>query len=333
MRPYTSKLASFDEHGLRRLLRCARVGLAMRPDKVRQPGRRLVNRPGSDEQLTAKLAAIWRQIRRRGWMERIMEDERKEDAETEPDNVLGMCGVEGCTGEALRDGICKRHLLKLATRGDPEAAEAVRRWHAVHDRRPETPHETPWRHYPKEDSGKQEPPTTSSKENTMANEKTCPRCGRTFKTAHALACHLGHSQCGDSDREATAKQPRPRKRPCGICGVEFDARVHSRHEAKCRRERGLPAAAGAAPGPTFPVPRLGALRADSAASPAEPPDGIAAVGHAATRLIQLIGLGEHLADFPHPAGHVFVNTTNGKAAVVTPDGEIRPAEVVMGVMP
>lgn len=58
------------------------------------------------------------------------------------------------------------------------------------------------------------------------------------------------------------------------------------------------------------------------------PDGIAAAGHAFMRLAELLGLADQVADCPHPDGHLFLNTANGKAAIVEADGSIRAAEVI-----
>jgi hypothetical protein len=46
------------------------------------------------------------------------------------------------------------------------------------------------------------------------------------------------------------------------------------------------------------------------------------------RLSDLLGLLPGIADCPHPDGHLFINTTNGKAAIVAADGSIRAAEVI-----
>lgn len=275
----TKGLAGYDLDGLRRLLRCVRIGLAMRPDTVHRTGER-IGGAGSDEQLTSKLAAIWAELARRGEMERIMEDEREEDEEypsdrsdqtdrsdkdrngksgpaaapvATADNVLGMCTVEGCPGDALRDGICKRHLIKLAA-GDKEAAEAVRRWHAVHDRQPETPRVPRWKRYPEEETAEpgtrpQDPLRENTEQGKASNFRprasgtaTTTEDGEQVRSSGPEACSLKPEASPPSQETTMAT-----KRRCEKCGKMMDPRGLAKHEPLCK-----------GPGPTtFPCPTCG----------------------------------------------------------------------------
>jgi len=115
-----SKLGSFDEDGLRRVLRGARIGLAMAPDTAQMAGR---SRAGSDGQLTGKIAGVWAELRRRRLMEKNMDDEARDDREGGA--AEGRCGYPGCGMKAKRDGLCFKHLTALIG-GDEAAKQAVR---------------------------------------------------------------------------------------------------------------------------------------------------------------------------------------------------------------
>jgi len=339
MRPYTSRLATFDTPALRRVVRGVRIGLAMRPDPVRRTGERHGG-AGSIEQLTRKLAAIWNELDRRGEMERIMEDERQDDVETGAE--LEYCLCRGCIDMARRDGLCPKHLVALA-KGDKEAAEAVRKWHAVHDRHVEPPRDAHWRTYPeKEPEACSLEPFSQSQENTtMGKSKKyqkiacgkcgllidergfgrhraackgprpttfpCPICGKGHKNQHALHCHQGHT--GHGQGEIVAMTPKKRKYTrrakagAGDILVIGNSRSAILHTKGQTRNQDPPAAAA------YPAPAIEML------------------GHAFIRLAELVGLAEILANYPHPDGLVFVNTTTGKQALLTAAGEIEAVEL------
>ena len=124
----------------------------------------------------------------------------------------------------------------------------------------------------------------------------CTVCGRWFKSAHSLGCHWGKSACGGKREKS------------GTGNREHGTRRNGND-------------GGVVPGSRFRVP-------GSAVPTPAGPDGIAAAGHAFMRLAELLGLADQVADCPHPDGHLFLNTANGKAAIVEADGSIRAAEVI-----
>ena len=437
------RLAEYDVHGLRRILRAVRLGLALPPGKVHRAGEQ-AGGAGSDEQLTGKLAAIWAELYGRGGrrlVEQIMDDETDDDGPGPTDLPTGStstgqteCAYPGCLliGKG-KDGMCVKHCIALG-RGDPEAREAARQFHAVRDRQPEPAHDAHWRGHPtrrKAEGGRRKSeavdngqltvgngrarpgnpqtpvaatrmpppaqPTTETGATTMGPEKiTCEKCGRQFdprgyaghgptckgpdggktgprcpecgkraKNERGLICHYAQTGHGgaigsgqltrDNARPGRSKVPRrplptvhsplpiapppagPGSVECTVCGRWFKS-AHSLgcHWGKsaCGRKREKSGTGnrehgtrrngndgGAVPGSRFRVP-------GSAVPTPAGPDGIAAAGHAFMRLAELLGLADQVADCPHPDGHLFLNTANGKAAIVAADGSIRAAEVI-----
>jgi hypothetical protein len=223
------RLAEYDVPGLRRVLRGARIGLALPADKAHRACER-ANGPGSDEQLTAKLAEIWAELDRRGGrrlMEQIMDDEMDDDhgpGPTDPpadstNTGQAECAYPGCLliGKGM-DGMCVKHCIALG-RGDPEAREAARQFHAVRDRQSEPPHDAHWRDYPTKRKseagrrplgpGKPEP----EKENTHGGAKPPPAQPTT--------------ETGETTRG-------PEKIQCQKCGRDFDPRGYAGHGPTCK---------------------------------------------------------------------------------------------------
>ena len=184
----------------------------------------------------------------------------------------------------------------------------------------------------------------------------CPDCGKRCKNERGLNCHyvktghggaIGSGQLTrDNARPGRSKVPRrplptvhsplpiapppagPGAVACTVCGRWFK----SAHSLGCHWGK---SACGKAKAPAVDRGQLtmdnggGRVPHSQLSTVNCPlPDGIAAAGHMFIRLSDLLGLLPGIADCPHPDGHLFINTANGKAAIVAADGSIRAAEVI-----
>jgi len=188
------------------------------------------------------LAAIWAELARRGEMERVMEDERQDDIEAGGEQEY--CQFPGCIEMARRDGLCTKHLIKLVKK-DPEAIEATRQWHAIHDRQVIPPADAHWRTYPwkakseKKASGFRPQASGTAAETAKATAK--PMASRREAPGLEPEALLAKSLTPSSSKETTMSMD---KITCPKCGKLCDPRGFGNHKARCK---------GPAVGPACPI--------------------------------------------------------------------------------
>jgi hypothetical protein len=242
-------LVELGDQSLRRVLRACRIGLAMPLGRPRVASNGVAARAGTDEQLTAKLAAVRAEMERRGMdADDDIEGDgsvpatgyRRQATALDPD----WCMVEGCTNEHLRSGLCKAHFLKFAAKGDPEAAAAMQRYRAIHDRHPD------WeREYGRPASvdaahgGQRTPPDFSQLtrgEKRVASIKDTPpdlacRTGRPAERNHEQAPpgQLLPAEPGET-KMAKQRHGMNERVKCEKCGREFLANGIGKHQATCK---------------------------------------------------------------------------------------------------
>ncbi|HUT59506.1 MAG TPA: hypothetical protein VNA25_16775 [Phycisphaerae bacterium] len=274
------------------------------------------NGPGSDRHLLANLAQVRNEIERR--KEAAMDGEGI-------DGRTGACEYPDCGLTARREGLCIKHLAALV-HGDEDAAAVVRKHYTL----------------------RAAADATAERKDEM---HMCEKCGKSFKTKNGLSRHGGwcgkslHDPQGGPPAATGAPSPtcavpgcqRPRKSR-GLCETHL-FRIFKGKDEALRDEAMKYLLAPRHPGPgsrrrarcgepskaatEAPKPEANVRASDG------PPDGMRREGHAFVRLAELLGWAEVLLDFPCPEGHAFFNCNNSKMAVMSADGTIKAARLVI----
>lgn len=313
---------TLDDEAVARVLRAARMGLAMPCTSAEKKGRRA----GSDWQLRRTIQQASQILRDRGrddLLHAAMGDDARIGRPYQPavntDSDGGHCSEPGCRLETYLNGRCRMHHLKhrheLQVELDDQAGQAVtddvdrrRRIPArlrFNGGRPENriPPETPTPATPPTLSTPTEPthaeapaPAEDPTEriSTMAQTKTTcavPECGRPIKTRGLCGMHYKRLQKGDSALGKYAAEPNP---------------------DRWRKEKRAGAAA------ERPVTR------PASTVLAEPDEKAAARFNAAfiRKLFEALGIEATLVDLQTPSGRAIYNEQTGRLVVLEASGAV-----------